>query len=185
MTPFMNDTGVRLVNLAKFISSRRSRTYRQSHAAFHFLLDYIPAWERAYGHLIQYQSFLPEANTRQAWSEMLTLSASLGMPAYLGVTKRHRPDGFLLSHGVDGYSLALDFKVTPKNRSRLWKMLAEFDRIVLNAGGRFYFAKNSETSAASAREFLSDQTVEKFRRLKRRCDPHHLLQTDLYRRIFG
>jgi FAD/FMN-containing dehydrogenase len=184
MTPFMNDPGVRLVNLTKYLLSKRSRSYRQSHAAFHFLLDYIPAWERAYGQLIQYQSFLPEANTGHAWRDMLSLSDRMGLPAYLGVTKRHRPDDFLLSHGVDGYSLALDFKVTPRNRARLWKMLAEFDRIVLNAGGRFYFAKNSETSAASARDFLSDQTLEKFKRLKKRCDPYNILQSDLYRRIF-
>jgi hypothetical protein len=41
----------------------------------------------------------------------------------------------------------MDFKVSDKNRTGLSAMLQEFDRIVLNAGGRFYFAKNSETNA--------------------------------------
>ena len=46
------------------------------HAAFHFLLDYVPDWELAYGRggLIQYQSFLPKETAQDAWSEMLTLS---------------------------------------------------------------------------------------------------------------
>ena len=77
------------------------------------------------------------------------------------MTKRHRPDKFLLTHAVDGFSLALDFKVTNGNRAALSKMLQEFDRIVLKAGGRFYFAKNSETSAESTRAFLGEETIVK------------------------
>jgi FAD/FMN-containing dehydrogenase len=101
------------------------------------------------------------------------------------VTKRHRPDKFLLSHALDGFSLALDFKVTNANRARLAQLLRDFDRIVLDVGGRFYFAKNSETSAESARRFLGEDVVKRFRMLKKRCDPHNLLESDLYRRIFG
>ncbi len=107
------------------------------------------------------------------------------MPSYLGVSKRHRPDPFLLTHAVDGFSLALDFKVTDGNRTKLSAMLQEFDRIALEAGGRFYFAKNSETTAETARAFLGDETIVKFKKLKKRCDPNNLLESDLYRRILG
>jgi decaprenylphospho-beta-D-ribofuranose 2-oxidase len=184
MAPFMNNLGVPGVNTAKYILGVKTKTFRQSHAAFHFLLDYVPSWELAYGKLIQYQSFLPKETALDAWSEMLALSQQRSLPSYLGVTKRHRPDNFLLTHAVDGFSLALDFKVTDSNRTRLAKLLEDFDRIVLNAGGRFYFAKNSETSAVTTRRFLGEETVAKFRALKRRCDPNHLLESDLFRRIF-
>lgn len=184
MAPFMNNPSVRAINTAKYILGGRAKTYRQSHAAFHFLLDYVPDWERAYGQLIQYQSFLPKETALAAWTEMLALSHRRSLPSYLGVTKRHRPDGFLLTHAVDGFSLALDFKVTDSNRARLAQMLQDFDRIVLEAGGRFYFAKNSETNAETTRRFLGEETVAKFRLLKKRCDPNNLLQSDLYRRIF-
>jgi FAD/FMN-containing dehydrogenase len=90
-----------------------------------------------------------------------------------------------LTHAVDGFSLALDFKVTDGRRSKLSQMLQEFDRIVLQAGGRFYFAKNSETSAESARTFLGEETLLKFRELKKKCDPNHVLESDLFRRVFG
>jgi hypothetical protein len=135
--------------------------------------------------MIQYQSFLPKETAEDAWREMLNLSLQRGMPSYLGVTKRHRPDKFLITHAVDGFSLALDFKVTDAKRAALSKMLQDFDRIVLNAGGRFYFAKNSETSVEAARTFLGEETIAKYKELKKRCDPENLLESDLFRRVFG
>ena len=48
-----------------------------------------------------------------------------------------------MTHAVDGYSLALDFAVRPEKRGGLLSLAAEMDRLVLDAGGRFYFAKDS------------------------------------------
>lgn len=187
MTPFTNTFGWGVVNMAKYGASLRRNVFRQSHAAFHFLLDYVPDWELAYGRggLIQYQSFLPRETALDAWGEMLRLAKKRGLPSLLGVTKRHRPDRFLLTHALDGFSLAMDFKVTDGNRARLHQLTQDFDRIVLAAGGRFYFAKNSETTAGTARAFYGEETVRKFKRLKKRCDPDGLLESDLYRRLFG
>ena len=81
--------------------------------------------------------------------------------------------------------MALDFKVTDRNRSRLRDILQEFDQKVLDTGGRFYFAKNSETSPETTQAFLGAETVERFKKLKNRTDPDGLLESDLYRRIFG
>ncbi len=186
MGPFMNNLGTWAVNTGKYITSLQRHTFRQSHAAFHFLLDYIPNWELAYGRggLIEYQSFLPKETAEAAWGEMLRLSLKRGLPSYLGVTKRHRPDKFLLSHAVDGFSLAMDFKVTDGSRAKLRQMLQDFDRIVLDAGGRFYFAKNSETTAELTLRFLGPEAIEKFKKLKKRCDPNGILESNLYRRVF-
>ena len=187
MRPFFINIGVWGINTGKYLTSLRKHTFRQSHAAFHFLLDYVPNWELAYGRggLIQYQSFLPKETAERTWREMIKLSQRRGLPSYLGVTKRHRPDKFLLTHAVDGFSLAMDFKVTDGNRPALSKLLKDFDEMVLNAGGRFYFAKNSETCAETARAFLGEETIQKFKELKQRCDPQHLLESDLFRRVFG
>lgn len=187
MNPFVNNLGMWGINTARYVTGLRKHTFRQSHAEFHFLLDYIPNWERSFGRggLIQYQSFLPKETAEDVWREMITLSHQRGLPSYLGVTKRHRPDKFLFTHSVDGFSLALDFKVTDKNRATLSKMLQEFDQLVLKGGGRLYFAKNSETSADVARTFLGDETIERFKQLKKRCDPDNLLESDLFRRVFG
>jgi decaprenylphospho-beta-D-ribofuranose 2-oxidase len=187
MRPFVNNLGWWGVSTARYVTSLRRHTFLQSHAEFHFLLDFVPNWERSFGRggLIQYQSFLPKETAEDAWREMISLSHQRGLPSYLGVTKRHRPDNFLLTHAVDGFSLALDFKVTDKNRGPLSKMLQDFDQVVLKAGGRFYFAKNSETSAEVTRAFLGEETIRKFKELKKRCDPGNLLESDLFRRVFG
>ncbi len=188
MSPFRITQLWAQVNTAKYLlGALRREHFRQSHAAFHFLLDYVPNWERAYGRggLIQYQSFLPKETALEAWTELLRLSHKRGLYSHLGVTKRHRPDKFLLSHAVDGFSLALDFRVTDGNRARMSQMLQDFDKIVTDAGGRFYFAKNSETTAETARRFLGDEAVNRFKTLKQRTDPHGLLESDLFRRVFG
>ena len=83
-----------LVNQLKYWAGRfeagRPR-HLQSHAAFAFLLDYVPEWRRAYGRggLIQYQSFVP-ADARAVHRELLERSQRAGDAVSL-VYKRHRP----------------------------------------------------------------------------------------------
>jgi hypothetical protein len=185
----MHNPGVWAVNTAKYLASRtlsHHKHYRQTHVAFNFLLDYVPDWERGYGRggLLQYQSFVPKETAREAYAEILRRSLASRLPAYLGVLKRHRPDKFLLSHAVDGFSLALDYRVTRRNRGRLEKLLAELDSIVLEAGGRFYFAKDSTLTAARAQAFLGESALARFRELKTELDPLGILESDLYRRCF-
>jgi FAD/FMN-containing dehydrogenase len=186
----MHNPGMRMVNAAKYTLNRtlgNDKRYWQTFVAFNFLLDYIPDWERGYGRggLIQYQTFLPKETAADAWREMLRLCQRRGLPSYLGVVKRHRPDRFLLSHALDGFSLALDFKVTDRNRRKLRALTADLNRMALEAGGRFYFAKDSTLSAADTRAYLGEEAVGRFLALKRKTDPDGVLQTDLYRRCFA
>jgi len=64
-------------------------------------------------------------------------------------------------------------------------MLTEFDNITTNNGGRFYLAKNSETSSKTALAYLGKPAIEKFIQLKKRTDPDFILESDLFQRIFG
>jgi len=189
MAPFVNNLGTWAVNTAKYLANRtlgNHKTYRQSLVGFNFLLDYIPDWERSYGRggLVQYQSFLPKHLAAQVYLNMLRLCKRSGLPSYLGVLKRHRPDKFLLSHAVDGYSLALDFRVTPGNRARLVALADRLDKLVIQANGRFYFAKDSSLQRSEVSSFLGASIIQKFKALKHKVDPDSLLQTDLYRRCF-
>jgi FAD/FMN-containing dehydrogenase len=187
---FMNDFGMRAVNAAKFTLGTRGQTrnkpYQQGHAAFNFLLDYVPDWKKAYlpGGLIQYQSFVPKENATRVHTELLRMCHRDGLIPYLGVYKRHRPDPFLLTHSVDGFSFAMDFKVTDKNRERLWYHAHKMDEVVLEAGGKFYFAKDATLERSSAHRFFPQENLEAFLELKRKLDPEGLLQTNLSRRLF-
>jgi FAD/FMN-containing dehydrogenase len=187
MRPFTNDLGIRAINAAKYRAGAREapHAYLQSHAAFAFLLDYVPDWKRAYGPggLIQYQSFIPAAHAVEAFREMLAFAHRREVVPYLGVFKRHRRDDFLMSHGIDGYSLALDFRITRRRRAHVWALAAELDRIVLDAGGRFYPAKDSTLGGETYQRSLGRERIERFLALERACDPEGLLVTDLHRRL--
>ena len=186
---FVNDLGLSMVNLAKYWSSYFSdgATYLQSHVAFAFLLDYVPDWRLAYGDggFVQYQVFIPKETARATLKTLLDLGHRRGFPSYLGVLKRHRPDAFLLSHAVDGWSLAMDFKVTRGNREALWKFFAEMTAVVLDAGGRFYFAKDAVLTAADVARAYGQERLDRFAALKQRLDPDATLKSDLARRALG
>lgn len=188
MRPFMNDLGTRLVNFGKYWASRwtHDSTFRQPHVAFHFLLDYIPDWKRSYGPdgLIQYQCFVPKDSALDAFSDILRHCQKRRLTNYLTVLKRHRPDDFLISHGVDGYSMAMDFRITRRKRSGLIRLAEELDEIVLRAGGRFYLAKDSTLRPEIVESYLGEKTITEFRELKSECDPESVLQTNLWRRLF-
>ena len=187
MKPFVNRPGMRLVNTAKFrvaATVEKGKVYRQSLAAYSFLLDYVPGWKRAYlpGGLIQHQSFVPIDAAEAVFRRQLALCQEHGLPPFLAVLKRHRPDPFLLSHGVDGFSLALDFPVTRRNRDRLWWLVREISEPVVEAGGRFYPAKDAAVPAELYRATFSDGSLERFRAWKEQLDPRGILTSALAER---
>ena len=79
--------------------------------------------------------------------------------------------------------MAIDFSVKDSNRAGLSSLLAELDKIVLEAGGRFYFAKDSTLKPEATRSFLGPKTLARLMDLKLVCDPDGLLQSNLSRRI--
>lgn len=189
MRPFFNDHGARFINWAKYMSSlyTHDSRFRQPHVAFHFLLDYVPNWKRSYGDggLIQYQCFVPKANALHTFTEIIRHCHKRKLINYLAVLKRHKRDDFHISHGVDGYSLAMDFRITPKRKARLQALTNELDEIVLQAGGRFYFAKDSTLQSKTVEAFLGASSIDSFKELKKRHDPENILQTNMWRRFFG
>jgi len=149
MKPFTNDVGMRALNLAKHLAgvAQGRRPYVQSHAAFHFLLDYVPDWKNVYRPhgLVQYQFFVPKAAARAVLAEALARQRRAGIVSYLGVLKRHRPDAFASQYAVDGFSLALDFPMRPQRAAAFDRLLRDFDALQREAGGRIYAAKDGSS----------------------------------------
>jgi FAD/FMN-containing dehydrogenase len=145
----------------------------------------VPNWQLAYGPagLIQYQPFVPKEHAQAVFRDLLQLCQAEGLPPYLVVIKRHRPDPFLLTHAVDGYSLAMDFPA--RQRDRLWALCHRMTDRVLEAGGRFYFAKDSVLRPDQVERAFGAERLDAYFAIKRRLDPEGVLQTDLFRRIFG
>ncbi len=187
--PLVNPAGMKFLNTAQFQASKlKSGAARyETHAAFQFMLDYVPNWKRAYGPggLVQHQAFVPTEHAQRVFAKQIALCQARGLVPTLCVFKRHRPaDEFLLSYSGDGYSLALDFKHTQANHAALYALAAEMDALVTGSGGRFYIAKDSTLHPSRIGAFLSEPRVQAFLGLKKRCDPENLLQTDLWRRLF-
>jgi decaprenylphospho-beta-D-ribofuranose 2-oxidase len=144
---FTNDPGMRMLNLGRGLSGRfrHGRRYLQTHAAFHFLLDYAPGWKRAYGPegLLQYQLFVPHADAVDVFREALRIQRRLGVVSYLGVLKRHRADEYPASYSVDGFSLALDFPVRSSSLAALRGLCWAFGDLLRDVGGAIYAAKDA------------------------------------------
>jgi decaprenylphospho-beta-D-ribofuranose 2-oxidase len=180
--------GMRLINAAKYRAScllGNGKPEHQSLVGFSFLLDYVPNWRWAYlpGGFIQYQSFVPKEHAPAVFRRQVELQQDAGLESFLGVLKRHRQDPFLFSHGVDGYSLALDFKVTERDWTALRALALRMNDLVLKAGGRFYFAKDSLLNPAAAEAYLGEETLARYRRYKAALDPEHILTSALAERV--
>lgn len=187
MKPWVNRPGMRCVNWAKMRASQfgDGAVYRQSLAAFSFLLDYVPGWKKAYlpGGLIQHQSFVPVATAEKVFRQQLEICHRRRQPSFLAVLKRHRADPYLLSHAVDGFSLALDFPVREKRREALWSLVRELAEPVVQGGGRFYPAKDAALPRELYRASFGEGQLDRFAQLRQRVDPQGLLTSALADRL--
>ncbi|MBC8769837.1 FAD-binding oxidoreductase [Arenibacter sp. BSSL-BM3] len=112
---------------------------------FFYPLDSINNWNRIYGRngFIQYQFILPKRNSYEGLEEILKSIASSGKGSFLSVLKLYgKENGNFLSFPIEGYSLALDFKI----EKGLFELLNKLDEIVVNRGGRIYLAKDARVA---------------------------------------
>jgi L-gulonolactone oxidase len=119
---------------------------------FQFPLDAIGQWNRLYGPkgFYQYQCAIPSAAARDATAELMSQIARSGQGSFLAVLKTFGdvPSPGLLSFPIKGATLALDFQ---NGGDATLRLLERLDRVVLEAGGRLYPAKDGRISAAMFR----------------------------------
>ena len=184
--PFNHRTGMRFVNAAKYWMGVREHhlgVYRQSLVAFSFLLDYVPGWKRAYGQqgLLQWQCFVPKEEAPAVFRQIFERLQAAQLESFLAVFKRHRRDPFLISHGVDGYSLALDFPA--RWLGQLRPILKQLEDLVLTAQGRFYLAKDSMMEPECFARYIGDDALHRLASLRDEFDPNRVFQTQMSHRL--
>jgi len=112
---------------------------------FFYPLDAIGNWNRMYGKrgFTQYQFILPKETSFEGMNAVLKKISESGRGSFLAVLKLYgQENDNYLSFPLEGYSLALDFKI----EKGLFEFLDKLDEIVLKYGGRIYLAKDVRVS---------------------------------------
>jgi decaprenylphospho-beta-D-ribofuranose 2-oxidase len=152
----------------------------QGLAAFFHPLDLVGSWNRLYGTrgMVQYQFVVPfgEEETMRVVVERLSAS---GAASFLAVLKRFgAANPAPLSFPRAGWTLALDL---PGASRGLADLLHGLDRIVLDAGGRHYFAKDAHTTSEAVRRGYP--RLHEWQQIRDEIDPNRVWQSDLGRRL--
>jgi FAD/FMN-containing dehydrogenase len=142
-------------------------------------LDSIHNWNRMYGKrgFGQYQVTFPFSNSR-GLIEMLERISRSRMASFLAVLKRMGSSGpGMLSYPSDGYTITLDIPM----RRDLVPLLHEFDRHVLDNGGRLYCAKDAVAEPDTFATMYP--RLDEYRRVKAALDPDCRFSSSMGRRL--
>jgi decaprenylphospho-beta-D-ribofuranose 2-oxidase len=152
----------------------------QSITSFFHPLDMVAQWNRLYGRpgLVQYQFVVPFGQEDTLRRIVERLSAS-GVASFLAVLKRFGAGSLApLSFPQPGWTLALDM---PAGAPGIGSLLHGLDDLVLEVGGRNYFAKDAHTVPSTIRRGYP--RLAEWQAVRRRADPTGLWQSDLSRRL--
>lgn len=158
----LNRFSVKFFNAIYFGKQRQKKVNEiVDYERFFFPLDTVDNWNRIYGKkgFIQYQMVIPKAGGREGMREILTTIAESGNGSFLAVLKlfgKNNPQAYN-SFPMEGYTLALDFKVNQK----LPTLVSQLDRIVEQYGGRIYLSKDT-MSKSSLTNYLKNVDNSKF-----------------------
>lgn len=152
----------------------------QSIPTYFHPLDMVGEWNRVYGRqgFLQYQFVVPHEADGVLRAVVERLSAA-HLPVFLVVLKRFGPGNPApLSFPTAGWQLAIDVGTA---RRGLGELLGQLDRLVLDAGGRHYLAKDHQTTPDAIRRGYPH--LDEWRAVRRRADPAGVWASDLSRRL--
>ncbi|TRO82712.1 FAD-binding oxidoreductase [Desulfuromonas acetexigens] len=142
----LNSLSVRAFNWFYYGKVRERISHSQVDIdSFFYPLDALNNWNRIYGKggFTQYQFILPKERSFEGLNKILSQIADSGKGSFLAVLKLYGPaNENYLSFPMEGYSLALDFKIEPG----LFELLDKLDEIVVHYGGRIYLTKDVRVS---------------------------------------
>lgn len=147
---------------------------------FFYPLDSINNWNRIYGKggFTQYQFILPKEVSYAGLHDILTAIAESGKGSFLAVLKLYgKSNKNYLSFPMEGYSLALDFKI----EKGLFELLDQLDAIVLKYKGRIYLTKDVRVSKETFE--AGYPLIEKFRTFRKAINADKMFQSLQSKRV--
>jgi decaprenylphospho-beta-D-ribofuranose 2-oxidase len=152
----------------------------QTQAAFFHMLDQVDGWNRLYGRagFLQHQLLVPFGE-EDALRRVVERVASTKASSFLAVLKRFGPaDPGPLSFPYPGWTLTLDVAA---GRAGMAELLDGLDRLVVDAGGRVYLAKDARLDPGLLTAMYP--RLDAWREVQARVDPDGTFQSDLGRRL--
>jgi len=145
----LNQASMKLFNTLYYNKARDEQSTRLvTYDTFFYPLDKLANWNRLYGKagFVQYQCVLPQAVGEAGLREVLELVATSGRGSFLAVLKVFGASNqHYLSFPMQGYTLALDFKVG----ADVFLLLDKLDALVLKLGGRIYLCKDARMAEST------------------------------------
>ena len=142
----LNRFSIRLFNSLYYNRiTKKEVSNRVHYEPFFYPLDGIQHWNRLYGKngFTQYQFVIPKEAGQEGMSRILKEIAASGKGSFLAVLKVFgKQNSNYLSFPLEGYTLALDFKI----EEGLFPLLERLDAMVLDYGGRIYLTKDVRMS---------------------------------------
>ena len=138
----LNSFTVRMFNNVYWLNSKNHKTLNVPLMSYFYPLDVIGGWNKLYGKpgFIQYQFVLPKVNGVKNMRKILSQIVQSKQGSFLAVLKEFgAKNQNLLSFPTEGYSLALDFKMSETSVS----FLHQLDDIIMEMGGRVYLTKDA------------------------------------------
>ncbi|MEC5395198.1 FAD-binding oxidoreductase [Bergeyella sp. RCAD1439] len=158
----LNRFTVKVFNWLYYGKQRRSQVNGfVDYETFFYPLDAVNDWNKIYGRkgFIQYQMVIPKAKGYEGMKQILETIAHSGNGSFLAVLKlfgKNNPEAYN-AFPMEGYTLALDFKVNKK----LPELVQKLDDVVEAFGGRIYLTKDS-MSRSSLTNYLKNVRNPKF-----------------------
>ena len=180
MPNVLNRVAVRAFNELWYRKAPSSHLGLESITGFFHPLDMVGDWNRLYGRggFLQYQFVVPFDAVDTLRTIVATVAAS-GHASFLAVLKRFGPEsGGLLSFPTPGWTLTLDL---PAAVAGLGGLVGELDRMVLDAGGRHYLAKDATATPEIIR--AGYPRLDEWLQIRRTVDPTGRWISDQARRL--
>lgn len=162
----LNPLSVKAFNALYFHKQRRvEQTSTVHYDPFFYPLDGINEWNKMYGvnGFTQYQFVIPKECGLDGLSDIITTIAESKQGSFLSVLKVFgKENENYLSFPTEGFTLALDFKLTEK----LFPLLDKLDSIVKKYNGRIYLTKDARMSEDFFKSSYS--SWEKFQKVRKK-----------------
>ena len=137
----LNNFTISIFNSLYFNKQKNKGSFFVDWDTYFYPLDSIRNWNRMYGKdgFFQFQCVLPKELSKIGYTKILTKIQEKTSGAFLAVLKNFGPGNGNMSFPKEGFTLALDFKVTSKNIT----VVRELINTVNDLGGDIYLAKDA------------------------------------------